>query len=64
MFEAMHTMMNHVEFEAFMVATTAELQEDVSLKFMVQRMVVLPPFLAKALMDADAEDVITLMMVA
>jgi len=46
------------------VATSVELQEDESLTFKGKCMVVLPPFLAKALMDADMEDAVTLMMVA
>jgi len=56
--------MNHVEFAVLTVATSTGLQEDESLTFKGKCMVaLLPPFLAKALMDADTEDAVTLMMV-
>jgi len=63
-FEDMRAMTTHEEFDALSVATTQELQEDENLKFTGKRMVVLPPFLTKAMMDADTEDAILLMMAA
>jgi len=56
--------MTHEEFEALTIAMTSELEDDASLKFKGKCMVALPLFLAKALMDADTDDAITLMMVA
>jgi len=63
-FEHMCAVTNRAEFKALTVATTEELQDDNSLKFKGKLMVVLPPFLAKALMDTDTEDAVMLMMAA
>jgi len=62
MFENMCVVTNHDEFKDLTVVMTEEPQNDKSLKFKGKRMIVLPPFLAKALMDADMEDAATVMM--
>jgi len=55
-FKKMCAMKNLNEFALLTVATMAELKDDPTLNFQGKHIMVLPPFLAKALMDADMED--------